>query len=59
MKASKLIEALARQIGEHGDKEVHLTISVITEEHSRYPECSVKSIVHYPATDAFEIYGEE
>jgi hypothetical protein len=59
MKASKLIEALARQIGEHGDKEVHLTIAIVTEKYSRYPECNVKSVLYYPAKASFEIYGEE
>jgi hypothetical protein len=59
MKASKLIEALARQIGEHGDKDVYITVSIETEGMHEERECTIRGVLYAEYADVLEIYGEE
>jgi len=57
MKASKLIQDLARQIGEHGDLDVHLVIDAMS---SQYSTVSAKAISSYSEDgNSIDIYGEE
>jgi hypothetical protein len=55
MKASKLIQDLARQIAEHGDLDVVITIDGEHDDIS----VTVRSAIKHEELDAIEIYGEE
>lgn len=61
MKASKLIEALARQIGEHGDLSVTITINTERNKHYLMSDTTadVKSAMIDNSGQQIEIYGEE
>jgi len=56
MKASKLIQDLARQIAEHGDLEV---VNTMYCKYTFDINGVVKSAMKHDTLDVIEIYGEE
>lgn len=61
MKASKLIQDLARQIAEHGDLSVTITINTERNKHYLMSDTTadVKSAMIDNSGQQIEIYGEE
>jgi len=56
MKASKLIQDLARQIAEHGDLDVILRVDCYDNNHVEVP---IRHVLLHGLEKTIEIYGEE